>query len=114
MSDAPPLSRGERIRPWLALLIPPVAWYVFELGLSSVLKVACEPVGGWPGILWGAASLGACAAAAGLAWPFAGPAGEDTPSRWWLARIALLLSGIFALAIAFQTLGILIVPSCVR
>ncbi|MDB5688618.1 MAG: hypothetical protein JWL91_494 [Sphingomonas bacterium] len=114
MSDTPPLSRGERVRPWLALVLPPTAWYVFELGLASALKEACGPVGGWLGIVWGAASLVVCAAAAALAWPYAGPAGDQTPPRQWLARVALLLSGIFALAIAFQTLGVLIVPPCVR
>jgi hypothetical protein len=98
----------------LALFLPPTAWYVFEVGLASVLKVACAPVGGWLGIAWGTASLAACAIAAALAWPYARPAGDQTPPRPWLARVALLLSGIFALAIAFQTLGVLIVPPCVR
>lgn len=114
MSDAPPPSRCQRVRPWLALVLPPTAWYVFEVGLTSMLKVACAPVGEWLGVAWGAASLVACAIAAILAWPYARPAGDQTPPRLWLARIALLLSGIFALAIAFQTLSVLIVPPCVR
>lgn len=33
---------------------------------------------------------------------------------FWLARIALLSAGLFALAILFQTLATLIVPSCAR
>jgi hypothetical protein len=114
MSDAPTPSRGERICPWLALVLPPTAWYVFELGLTSVLKVACAPVGEWLGVTWGAASLVACTIAAILASPYARSAGRQTPPRRWLARVALLLSGIFALAIVFQTLGVLIVPPCVR
>jgi hypothetical protein len=114
MNDAPALSRGERIRPWLALILPPMTWYGFEVGLTSVLKIACAPVGDWLGVAWGAGSLVVCAIAAALAWPYAWPAGDQTPSRPWLARVALLLTGIFALAIAFQTLGILIVPPCVR
>jgi hypothetical protein len=114
MNDAPTLSRGERIRPWLALVLPPTAWYVFELGLTSVLKVACAPVGEWLGVTWGAASLVACAIAAILSSPYVRSAGGQAPPRRWLARVALLLSGIFALAIAFQTLGVLIVPPCVR
>jgi hypothetical protein len=114
VSAAHPLSRGDRVRPWLALVLPPVAWYVFELGLGSVLKVACGLAGGWLGIAWGLMSLIACAGGAWLAWPQARPAGDKTPSRPWLARVAFLLSGIFALAITFQTIGVLIVPSCVR
>jgi hypothetical protein len=114
MTQAPLPSGGERVRPWLALFLPPFAWYVFEIGLASVLKVTCAQVGEWLGLAWGAASLIACAIAAVLAWPYARPAGDQTPPRLWLARVALLLSGIFALAIAFQTLGVLIVPPCVR
>jgi hypothetical protein len=94
--------------------LPPLAWYAFEVGLASTLMVACKPVGGWLGIAAGAASISVCAVAARLAWPYARPAGDQTPTRPWLARVALLLSGVFALAIAFQTLGILIVPACVR
>jgi hypothetical protein len=108
-----PLSRWARVRPWAALLLPPVAWYVFELGLGSVLKVDCAPVGAGLGLAWGAASLLLCALAAAIAWPCAQPAGDQTPPRAWLSRVALLLAGIFALAIAFQTLAVLIVPPCV-
>jgi hypothetical protein len=113
MSEMPTLSRGRRFRLWIALLLPPVAWYGFEVGLASVLKVSCTPVGSWLGVVWGLASVLACAVATGLAWHDA-HGGERTTSRPWLAWIALLLSGVFALAIAFQTLGVLIVPSCVR
>jgi hypothetical protein len=49
-----------------------------------------------------------------VAWPYARPAGDQTPPRAWLSRVAMLLAGIFALAITFQTLGVLIVPSCVN
>jgi hypothetical protein len=48
-----------------------------------------------------------------IAWPCAKPAGDQTPPRAWLSRVALLLAAIFALAIAFQTLAVLIVPPCV-
>lgn len=107
------LSRTARVRPWAALLLPPVAWYVFELGLGSVLKVDCAPVGAWLGLAWGLASLAVCGLAMAIAWPCALPAGDQTPPRAWLSRVALLLAGIFALAIAFQTLAVLIVPPCV-
>jgi hypothetical protein len=114
MSDTAPLSRGARVRPWIALLLPPSTWYLFELGLGSVLKVNCAPVGEWLGLAWGAASLVACGAAMAIAWPCAKPAGDQTPPRAWLSRVALLLAGIFGLAIAFQTLAVLIVPPCVN
>jgi hypothetical protein len=114
VSEPVPLSPGARVRPWAALLLPPVAWYVFELGLGSVLKVDCAPVGSWLGLVWGLASLAVCGAAMALAWPYSRPAGDQTPPRAWLSRVALLLAGIFALAIVFQTLAVLIVPPCVN
>jgi hypothetical protein len=114
MSNAQPFSCARRFRPWLALILPPTAWYVFEVGLASIVKVTCAPVGGWLGVGWGAVSLVACGVAAALAWPYAAASENQTLPRPWLARVALLLSGIFALAIAFQTLGVLIVPPCVR
>lgn len=108
-------SRGRRPswRPWTALLVPPATWYVFEVGLGSVLKVRCDKVGDWLGVGWGVGSLLVCFAAVAVAWPLARDRGAETPSRMWLARVALLLSGIFALAILFQTLAVLIVPACV-
>lgn len=114
MSDAAPLSRGARVRPWIALFLPPTAWYVFEVGLGSVLKVHCQPVGDWVGLVWGIASLVACGVAMAIAWPCARPAGDQTSPRAWLSQVALLLAAIFALAIAFQTLSVLIVPGCVN
>ena len=113
MSNVGP-SRGERVRPWIALFLPPAAWYGFEVGLASVLRVNCRPVGAWLGLTWGAAGLLACALAAALARRHTAPANDQTPPRLWLARVALVLAGIFALAITFQMLGVLLVPSCVR
>ncbi|SFK47983.1 hypothetical protein SAMN03159338_4312 [Sphingomonas sp. NFR04] len=107
------MSRSERIRPWAALILPPLAWYVFEVGLGSVLKVRCAPVGNGLGLGWGVTSIAVCAGAMAIAWPCARPAGDQTPPRAWLSRVALLLAAIFALAIAFQTLAVLIVPPCV-
>ncbi|VXC99326.1 hypothetical protein [Sphingomonas sp. 8AM] len=57
-------------------------------------------------------SLGICALAFQLARRLAHRGGDRLASVW-LARSALALSGIFALAIAFQTLAILLVPACV-
>lgn len=113
MSVPDRLSRVDRVRPWAALLLPPTAWYVFELGLGSVLKVNCAPVGAWLGLTWGIASLAICGLAMAIAWPCARPADDQTPPRAWLSRVALFLAGIFALAITFQTLAVLIVPPCV-
>lgn len=94
---------------WLALVLPPLAWFGFQQGLSAVLHARCDLAA--VGLVWGVASLAACGAAAWLSRPFA-RRGGDRLALLWLARLALVLAGIFALAIAFQTLAILVVPPC--
>lgn len=108
-------DRADRARPWIALLLPAIAWMLFEYGLATALRGSCAAVGAWLGPAWGAISLLACAGAAIIAWPMARRAGGvDPAARPWLARIALAGTAIFALAIGFQTLATLIVPPCVR
>lgn len=106
---------GVRARQEMALLLPPIAWLAYEYGLGSSLRASCATVGAWLGPFWGGTSLLACAIAAGLAWPMARAATKRDPRvRPWLASIAMLGAGIFALAIVYQTLATLIVPSCAR
>jgi hypothetical protein len=106
---------ADRARPWIALLLPALAWLLFEYGLGWALRGNCLAVGAWLGPLWGLASLLACAAAWLIAWPIARRgASADPPARPWLARLALLGATVFGLAIGLQTCATLIVPSCAR
>ncbi len=108
---------GERVRAWTALGLPPLAWYVFEIGLAGAMRASCGTVGAWLGPAWGAGSLGVCALAMWLARPLLRPPDDGdaaTPSYRWLARVAFAGTGIFALAITFQTLATLVIPSCAR
>jgi hypothetical protein len=102
------------VRLWIVLVAPAVTWFVFEVGLAYALRLSCAAVGGWLGLGWGCASLLACASAARLAWPLSRPVDDQSPTRPWLARVALVIAGLFALAIAFQTIATLMVPSCAR
>ena len=113
-SKADAADASARIRPWVALVVPPFAWFVFEVGLAGALRLSCTTVGAGLGGAWGFASLLACALAAALAWPLAKPADDRSASRPWLARVALFAAGVYALAIAFQTIATLIVPPCAR
>jgi len=100
-----------RGRAWAALLLPPFTWFAFEQGLSAVLHSACGRV--TIGIAWGAFSLILCGLALRIAWPLARQSG-DLAADLWLARLAMIGAAFFGLAIAFQTLAILLVPACVR
>ncbi len=108
----PPLE--ARVRAWVALLLPPLAWYTFEIGLATALRLDCTAVGAWLGVAWGVVGVALCGAAVIVARPIARDDGDRTPSRPWLAAIARTGAGIFALAIAFQTAASAIVPSCGR
>lgn len=109
-----PAPRGDRWRAWTALLLPPAAWYGFEVGLAGAVRASCGTVGAWLGPAWGVVALAVCAFSLWLARPLAAPADDRTPSYRWLARVAFLGTGIFMLAITFQTLASLIIPSCAR
>lgn len=98
-----------RARTWTALAIPPFTWFLFEQGLSALLHADCTR--SWIGLVWGAASLLVCALGLRLAWLLRGAHG--TLTNPWLARLAMALSGIFCLAIAFQMLAVAMVPACV-
>jgi hypothetical protein len=105
----------SRWRPTIALLLPPLAWFLFQQGLSGLMRVRCGAGGPPLGPLWGGAGLLLCIVALWLAWP-AGtrPIRADRPVSTFIARMAMLGAGVFALAILFQTLATLIVPPCVR
>ena len=99
-----------RARAWAALLLPPVTWFVFEQGLSALLHARCAR---WDiGLGWGLASLAVCGVGLRVGWPLRkSHGGLANP---WLAQLSIAVTGLFALAIAFQTLAILLVPACVR
>jgi hypothetical protein len=107
------LKMSARI--WACLGVPACAWILYEYGAAASLRTACSTIGGYAGVLWGALSLVVCLAAV-LVLSSSGRAAkmDNPPVRPWLARVGMLASGIFALAIAFQTLATLIVPGCSR
>lgn len=101
------VRRATRIRIWSALLLPPVAWYGDQQGLSLMLSGACRAVL-WAGPVLGVFALLLCGVAAWLA------RAAPPQAYGWLGRLAQLGAGLFALAIAFQLLATLIVPPCAR
>lgn len=99
-----------RARAWAGLLLPPFAWFLFEQGLSALLHADCARSG--ISVLWGAASLLLCGL--GLRCGRSAAGEGERPADPWLAHLSMAVAAIFALAILFQTLAILLIPACVR
>lgn len=102
---------ARRLRIWLVLALPAVSWFVFQQGLAMTLRGNCQSAGFPLGVVWGGASLLVCAAAGGFA--LVGLRNYVGSDRF-VARIALFAAGLFALAIAYQTLATTIIPPCAR
>ncbi len=99
-----------RARAWTGIVVPPLTWFLFEQGLSAMLRADCRLW--WVGILWGIAAAGTCGSALRFVWPLRRDVGDQ--GDFWLARLAPMIAGLFTLAILFQTLAVAVVPSCVR
>ncbi|MDB5725121.1 MAG: hypothetical protein JWQ16_1875 [Novosphingobium sp.] len=102
---------AQRLRIWLAFALPAAAWFAFQQGLAMTLRGNCAYAGFPLGIVWGVASLLACAAGGRI-----GLAGVRnlSGSDQFVARITVFGAGLFALAIAYQTLATAIIPPCAR
>jgi hypothetical protein len=92
-----------------------LAWFLFQQGLSAAMRSNCH-LGAPPlGTVWGIFSLLLCALSGASARPATWPSSlEANRMPRFLAYLAVIGAGFFALAIAFQTLATLIVPPCIR
>lgn len=108
------MTARSPIRAVVALILPPLVWYGQEQGLAGPLRINCHVADGWPAIAWGVASLLVCIAAAALALPQARRSAGDDGVVLWAARLALLGSGVFGLAILLGSLAAAMVPACAR
>ncbi|MBC9033811.1 hypothetical protein IAG41_15555 [Sphingomonas sp. JC676] len=101
-----------RSRPslWLALVVPPLAWYGFQQGLATTLRGACGAAGVPLGPLWGAGSIALCI---GAGW-FARPRPGQQSSDRLLSQLGVLAAGLFSLAIFYQSVATMIIPPCAR
>lgn len=115
MSDVPPARAPvSRLRLTIALFLPAFSWFLFQQGLSAAMRAQCRAGAAPIGPTWGVCALLLCGVAVWLAWP--ARQASDLEARQvprFLALLALIGAGMFALAIAFQTLATLVIPPCV-
>ena len=110
------LLPDQPVRLWTSLLLPPLAWFSYEIGLSAVVRTICHKGGPPVGPVTGAAALALCGLAVWLAAPRAVGATDnaDEKPRRFLARLSIGFAALFGLAIAYQLLATLMVPPCAR
>jgi hypothetical protein len=98
-----------RTRLVIAIALPPLAWFGYQQGLGMILRSGCSSAAPPFGPAFGAAALIACALAALLG----APKEARYPGRFLASCIAQFGAALFGLAIAFQTIATLVIPSCV-
>ncbi|MBV8593516.1 MAG: hypothetical protein JOZ27_04345 [Caulobacteraceae bacterium] len=107
---------ARTLAPWGALALPAIAWFAYQQGLGTAVRLACRASGGAAGLVAGLLALAVCAGAARLAWPHASREVSEPHDlgRRFVARLALGAAGVAPLAIAFQMLAAALVPPCAR
>jgi hypothetical protein len=110
-----PGVRDSAWTPWAGLFAGAAGWFVHQQAGANANYWDCR----WGGPLWTlglALVCGAVVAAGGwLSWTSQRSLGEDaTATRRFSGLVGAATAAIFLMAIAFQTLAGLIVPSCHR
>jgi hypothetical protein len=103
-----PLPRGDLLRLWAGLLLPPASWIVDLLGQYFLTRWANQHARVWPLWVVTATAVAACCGGAVLSWAarrraLAGHRSEHVAMAGW----GLALAGYFALLIAAQSLPVL-------
>jgi hypothetical protein len=109
-----PPAPVSRTRLTIALFLPALAWFQFQQGLIVAMRGRCTAGAPPVGLVWGLVSLALCLLAMWLAGSSSRPSDlEGRQVSRFMALLALIGAGLFALAIIFQTMAILIVPPCI-
>ena len=96
------------IRAWIAVCMPPVAWFLGQRGWGQAVRLVCSQ-GNW-GLGIGVAALVLCLAGGVIAWPLRGEEGSTRLVAWCAIGDSL----IFAIALCFHLLAGSLIPSCFR
>jgi hypothetical protein len=101
--------------PWFALAASPAAWFAYEQGLGTVVRLACAS-SAVVGVIWGVVAFAVCVAAGILGVRAAAHDGPKPGARspQFIGLVAIGAAAAMALAIVYQMLATLIVPQCAR
>lgn len=103
----------------LLLFAGPLVWSLHFVAIYGLTGIVCARPGsagswqGWPWEAWAIAALGVLAAAGlGACLAAARPRAGSGDTRRFVRWTSLALAGFALLAIAWETLALLLVPSC--
>ncbi len=102
----------------LLLFAGPIVWAVHFIAIYGLNGVVCARpgrAGQWAGLAWEAwaiSATGVLAVALLAAWVASRPRSEGEHSRRFVRWTSLALAALAALAIAWETLAVFMVPAC--
>lgn len=103
---------GELLLPWAGWIGVLLGWgLTHQIGSNSVFD-KCAKMGPLPITLLGLSGLAVIAAGGLLSLKIRRRGNAESPARRNLGLIGLMLSGVFAVAIAWQTISAFIIPRC--
>lgn len=103
---------------FLLLFAGPLVWSVHFIAIYGLNGIVCARPGpgarwlGWPWEAWAIVGLGVGAAALLGACLLARPRSQAEDSRQFVRWTSVALAGLALLAIAWETLAVLLVPTC--
>jgi hypothetical protein len=113
------LSRlaSSAFAPWAGLVAGMFGELVHHQVLSDLLRFDCRRGGGGPGLVLAVAVLVLIALGAWLSWlsaPHPRPEAEAArdANRRFIARMSLMATALFSVAVAWQTMAGFILPAC--
>lgn len=109
---SPAKDHAVGLRPWLGVVVSPLAWIGAQQGMADLEYLACKAGGPPLGPLIGLAAAGLCILCGWLSWSANGPGLRGLKRFLCLASAGV--SGIFAAGALLLTLASLVVPPCVR
>lgn len=106
---------GSRAAPWSALAAALVGEGLHHQVLSDMLRFDCRLGGPMPGLLAGIGVFVLIALGCVLSWLSVRGLDAGDPhaaNRRFIVRLGYMVAGLMAVAVAWQTLGMFLVPAC--
>jgi hypothetical protein len=103
---------GTHLLPWSGIIGAAAGWgLTHQIGSNSVFD-KCPATSPVPMLLLGLLGLAAIAAGGLLSRRLWKRGAAETEARRFLSLIGMMMSGLFAVALVFQTVSALIIPQC--